>query len=351
MGALQDAFAQGWSDPRKLAQAASRVRILQNECLESLAHGLGVFPQEIEVIGEPNLAPYWAIAGLLTPKSTLFYSAVDRKEVHAVARAHSLAVEMPVNLHGIVQPAVTPAGSVVNLQAANGETGVIQDLEPLVESCVGSRIVCDFSAAGTAVKLPSRWDSAYFDPKAWQGPQGLGILAISTGAPWRNPLPHLGALRTPFSFSLPLLLASTIALEEWAENELSENQRLGKLTQEFRMVIRSRVADVDIAGDARQSGDGSSDNQVGATLPHITSLSFLYVEGEELLRKLEKRGLSVDSGSACTAEDLQPSHVLAAMGILTHGNIRTTFHRGTSREEILTLADALCEDVADLRGE
>lgn len=345
---LMEAFAQGWGDPRKLAQAASRVRILQNECLESISHALGILPQEIEVIGEPNLAPYWAIAGLLTPKSTLYYSGIDRKEVHAMARAHALAEEMPVNLSGDIQPPIIPAGSVVSLQAANGETGVIQDLERLLQASVGSQIVCDFSAAGISVKLPSRWDCAYFDPKAWQGPQGLAILAISTNAPWRNPLPHLGALRTPASYSLPLLLASTIALEEWRENDRAENQRLHKLTQEFRRVIRSRVTEVDIAGDA--SADITI-NQARISLPHITSLSFLYVEGEELLRKLEKRGLSVDSGSACTAEDLQPSHVLAAMGILTHGNIRTTFHRGTSREEVLTLADALCEDVAEMRSE
>ena len=155
----------------------------------------------------------------------------------------------------------------------------------------------------------------------------------------------MGALRTPSSYSLPLLLASTVALEEWLETKNLENERIRKLTQEFRNSIRLRIANVDIAGDVNDFQNAQT------SLPHITSLSFLYVEGEELLRKLEKRRISVDSGSACTAEDLQPSHVLAAMGILTHGNIRLTFHRGTSRDEVTNLADALCEDVAELRSQ
>ena len=345
MGALLEAFAQGWSDPRKLAQSGARVRILQNECLESISHALGVLPQEVELIGEPNLAPYLAIAGLLTPSSPLYFSSVDRKEVHSLARAHANVREMAVDLSGEIQIPVIPPGSVINLQVANGETGVIQNLETLIKAGEGSQIVYDFSVAGTEVKLPLRWDTAYFDPKAWQGPQGLGILAISSNATWRNPLPHLGALRTPSSYSLPLLLASTVALEEWLETKHLENERIRKLTQEFRTSIRLRIANVDIAGDVNDFQNAQT------SLPHITSLSFLYVEGEELLRKLEKRRISVDSGSACTAEDLQPSHVLAAMGILTQGNIRLTFHRGTSRDEVMNLADALCEDVAELRSQ
>jgi cysteine desulfurase len=339
--ALAEAISQGWADPRKLSQASSRARILHDQCRESLANGLGVLPQELEILGEPNLSPYWATAGLLEDNSTLYFSTIDRKEIHALARSHPRNQEMPVDAHGLIQVPPLNPDSVICLQGANGETGIAQDVEALIASAGKSRISWDLSTAAPYLALPPRWDVAFFDPKFWQGPQGLGLVAISENARWKNPLPHLGALRTPHSSSLPLLICAAVALEEWQENRDHESQRIRQLTQEFRASIAQRVEDCDIAGGPLLANN---------SLPHITSLSFLYVEGEELLRRLEKRGLSVDSGSACTAEDLQPSHVLSAMGVLTHGNVRATFHSGTTRTQMLALADAICENVMELRA-
>ncbi|CCH72851.1 Cysteine desulfurase (fragment) [Nostocoides australiense Ben110] len=62
----------------------------------------------------------------------------------------------------------------------------------------------------------------------------------------------------------------------------------------------------------------------GEHLPHIVTCSALYVDGETLVGELDRRDIAVASGSACTASTLEPSHVLAAMGLLTHGNIRIT---------------------------
>ena len=59
-------------------------------------------------------------------------------------------------------------------------------------------------------------------------------------------------------------------------------------------------------------------------LPHVVTFSCLFVDGEALVHELDRRGFAVASGSACTASTLEPSHVLAAMGVLTHGNVRVT---------------------------
>ncbi len=93
------------------------------------------------------------------------------------------------------------------------------------------------------------------------------------------------------------------------------------------------MADTDIAGS------------LDSSLAHMLSVSFLNCNGEELLRAIHNDGYSVDSGSACTADDLQPSHVLAAMGVLTHGNIRITIHPGTTQEEIDGLIKSVVSNV------
>jgi cysteine desulfurase len=59
-------------------------------------------------------------------------------------------------------------------------------------------------------------------------------------------------------------------------------------------------------------------------LPHVLTFSLLYVDGEALVIELDRRGFAIGSGSACTSSTLEPSHVLAAMGVLTHGNVRVT---------------------------
>ncbi|HPB72868.1 MAG TPA: aminotransferase class V-fold PLP-dependent enzyme, partial [Phycicoccus sp.] len=78
----------------------------------------------------------------------------------------------------------------------------------------------------------------------------------------------------------------------------------------------------------RKAASGIPDVQVVGDpvhrLPHIVTFSVLYVDGEALVHELDRRGFAVASGSACTSDTLEPSHVLAAMGVVTHGNVRIT---------------------------
>ncbi|MCX6429505.1 MAG: aminotransferase class V-fold PLP-dependent enzyme [Actinobacteria bacterium] len=337
---LLDAFDQGWHDPQKLTQGASKARALRQNSLESIAAGLGVHPTEIEVLGEPSLGHFLTIQGFIQPTSTIFYSSVDKKEIQAIARAWQSAVELPVDSSGQINPDAlreAKADDLFALQGANAETGVVQNLGKLTERFLSQSkngsICLDFTAVGCHQSLPATWDGAIFDSRSWRGPQGLGIVAIKNGSKWRNPLPHINSVKTPQSFSLPLLISSAVALESWT----SDAERLRGLSRRLRDGIRSGISDCDIAGELEGS------------LPHVNSFSFLYVEGEELLRSLEKRGFLVDSGSACTAEDLQPSHVLAAMGILTHGNVRVTIHTETTEADIEELIGALVQSVEELR--
>jgi len=79
------------------------------------------------------------------------------------------------------------------------------------------------------------------------------------------------------------------------------------------------------------------------------TFSFLYVDGEAIVTELDRRGLAVASGSACTSSTLEPSHVLAAMGALTHGNLRVSLGRDTTEAEVDRLLAALPEVVGRIR--
>jgi cysteine desulfurase len=84
-------------------------------------------------------------------------------------------------------------------------------------------------------------------------------------------------------------------------------------------------------------------------LPHLVAFSILYVEGEALLLLLDAEGIAVHSGSSCTADTQEPSHVLAAMGAITHGSVRVSFLREAAEADVDRLLEVLPAAVADLR--
>jgi cysteine desulfurase len=81
------------------------------------------------------------------------------------------------------------------------------------------------------------------------------------------------------------------------------------------------------------------------------TFSCLYVDGEALLHALDRHGFAVSSGSSCTASTLRPSHVLEAMGVLSHGNVRVSLHRGTTEADVDRFLAVLPGLVADIRKE
>jgi cysteine desulfurase len=98
------------------------------------------------------------------------------------------------------------------------------------------------------------------------------------------------------------------------------------------------IADVEIVGDPVHR------------LPHLVTFSCLYVEGEALLTELDRLGFAVSSGSSCTADTLRPSHVLEAMGVLTHGNVRVSLPRDTNAADVDRFLAVLPDAVACLRS-
>jgi cysteine desulfurase len=86
-------------------------------------------------------------------------------------------------------------------------------------------------------------------------------------------------------------------------------------------------------------------------LPHLVTFSCLYVDGEAIVTELDRLGFAVASGSACTASTLTPSHVLAAMGALTHGNVRISLGRSTTDSDVDRLLSVLPDVVSRIRAQ
>ena len=320
--ALLAAFDQGWADPKKLSQSSSRAAILENQALENIAANLKVPADSLEVLGEPALGHYLAIAGLLRDDLTFAYSATDKGKIRAIARSHRGAItELQVDDQGSINSAQIPQNSVLSLQLANGETGIVQDSQRLAG--LSNFVAVDATSSGPRIALPDHWDTALFDARSWYGPGGLAILAIKNKTQFAYPLPHIAPIKSPGTFSLPLLIAASVALENFTPEEAT--------LREFAISELAAIPGVRVVAPK------------AAAINNVFSIIVAGFNGEHLVRELAARSLDVDSGSACSPADLQPSHVLAAMGYPTDGHLLITLKSGMTRADIQALVSAISE--------
>ena len=331
--ALPHIFEVTWPDPSKLGSDAKSAALLLNEARETFASHLGIRSDEIHFLGEPNLGFHLGLSGLMSEEKKLVYSNIDRMEVFAIAKGDKSKM-LEVDSSGQLNFSELGSDDVLSLQLCNRETGIIQNSRPKSPDQLAGLFV-DATASGTRIGLPENWSTALWDSTSWAGPSGLGVFAVSKSANWKNPLPHLDGRINPGPASLALIVASALAIDSWVADEKNLAAKIATINSDIRKYISTNIPDSDLA-------PGGAD--------HLISASFLYVNAEQLVTTLADKGYAVDSGSACSSINMQPSHVLAALGVLTQGNIRLTIHHATTFEQVKEFLQVLSQTISELRS-
>jgi cysteine desulfurase len=340
--ALTAALADGWADPARLYSAGRRAQRLLEAARESIADGIGARPDEIDFTANGTQALHSAVLGTMagnTRSPALVHSTVEHSAVlHAAERFDALPIG--VDAFGRVDAAAfaaalrEPRVAAGALQAANHEVGTCQ---PVDDIDAPVPLIVDATQTVGHAPAPRSWSVLAADARTWGGPT-TGLLAVRTGTRWRSPAPADDRGRIPGVPNLPSIVAAAAALRA----VLAERDALANRHRTLIDRIRAAAAAIP---DTEVLGDPDS------RLPHIVTFSCLYVDGEALLTGLDRRGFAVSSGSSCTADTLQPSHVLVAMGALTSGNVRVSLHRETTEGEVDEFLGVLPGVVADVRAE
>jgi len=278
-------------------------------------------------------------------------SAIEHSSTLAAAETYGRHLSVPVDGQGHLDLArwADEIGSgqiaAACLQVANHEVGTRQPYEEAADVCRRSAVplVLDATSALGRLELSAPdvgWSVLTGAAGAFGGPVSVGFMVLRRGVRWRAPYPvdDYQDGRWPGRPDVPAIVASAVALETW----LTDRERVAisqhALIDRLRTGIVEQVKDVDVVGDPLRR------------VPHLLTCSVLYVDGETLTLELDRAGIAVSSGSACSASSETPSHVLAAMGALTHGNLRIGVTRTTTQTEIDALLAALPPIVDRIRA-
>jgi cysteine desulfurase len=348
--ALLAALDDGWVDPAKLYAPARRARQLLDAAREAVAAVLRVRPDEVSFTGGGTAAVQVAVRGgmarLPAAEAVLVHSAIEHSSVLHAADRHTAAggraVPVPVDRLGRVDldawraALAAPGAALAALISASHEVGTVQPVAEAATAATAAGVPLFVDAAQSLgrVSVPDGWSMLAGSAHKWGGPPGVGILVVRKHA--RLPFPYDQPGQSP---GLPGIVAAAAALRAVTDEAAAEAARLSALVDRIRSTVAATVPDVEVVGDPVDR------------LPHLVTFSCLYVDGEALLHALDRRGFAVSSGSSCTSATRLPSHVLEAMGVLSHGNVRLSLHRETTEEQVDRFLAELPEVVAGLRAE
>ncbi|SDS03903.1 cysteine desulfurase [Friedmanniella luteola] len=348
------AQASGWGDPGQLHRPGRLAAQALDAARQTVADALGARPDEVVFPASGVHAAHAAVAGLARGRrrvgEVVVTSTIDHSSVLSAADAAGRRVGVPVDRYGHLDlerwraAVAAPGVALACLAVANHEVGTRQPVDAAAEACAaaGVPLVLDVSTALGRLDLRHLPAGTVLTAgaQAFGGPPSVGVLVLRKGARWRAPYltDDHQAGRWPGPPDVPAIHAAAAALEVWLRSGRAVGDRQRGLVDRLRAGVLAGVPDVEVAGDPVDR------------VPHLLTFSALYVDGETLTLELDRAGFAVTSGSACSANSEHPSHVLAAMGLLTHGNVRIGLTRRSTAGQVEAFLAVLPDVVARIRA-
>lgn len=259
---------------------------------------------------------------------------------------------LPVNHFGEldlekVKSEIRPHTKMLAFMWANNETGLLHPMAELIKIAEEHDLILFTDAVQAVGKIPVSTKGIHLmaiSAHKMYGPKGVGALYIRHNHHLPKPLAliegggHEKGFRSG-TLNVPGIVGFGKAAQLMSEVLHENTERLRNL----RDVLEKKLLSIE-----GTSLNGSQINR----LSHVSNIAFSGVEGEELLRRVNKE-IAVSSGSACTSILPKPSHVLAAMGLdsgLGRASIRFSLGKDTTEKEIEFAADYVEKVVKELKG-
>lgn len=249
----------------------------------------------------------------------------------------------------MVEAALRPDTILVSLMWANNEIGTVSEIREIGALCHEREIVFHTDATQWAGKMPTNVERDNIDLLSMSGhkiygPKGVGALYVRRRKPRVRLVAQVDGGGQERGFrSGTLNVTGIVGMGKACEIALAEMDHEGGRLLRLRKRLEQGIA----GGLDHVQINGHADKR----LPHITNISFGFVEGESLM--MACKDIAMSSGSACTSASLEPSYVLKGLGIgddLAHSSLRFSLGRWTTEAEVDYTVSKVVESVNKLRA-
>ncbi|MDT4968613.1 MAG: cysteine desulfurase [Acidobacteriota bacterium] len=323
-------------------------------------------PNEIVFLSGGTEANNLAIRGVAEASETNGRHIITSQIEHSSVRGICDALEkrgweitrLPVYDGGFVRTAdvrdaITPQTVLVTVMLANNEIGTIQpvaEIGALVREARESghrhlRFHTDAVQAAGRMALDVEelgCDLLSLSAHKLYAPKGVGALYVRRGVRLvtQNVGGHQERERRAGTESVAGIVAFGEASRLAGEELNQRTEHVRGLRDRFESRVEAHVEDIVFNGER------------GKRLPHLSNISFRFIEGEGLLINLDLHGVAVSTGSACSSGSLEPSPVIRAIGRddeLARGSIRFSFGKDNTTDEVDYVLEVLPRAVESLR--
>lgn len=343
--AMQAALEGPFGNPSSMHWAGRSAVGVLDDARKAIAESVGCQPEEVIFTSGATEADNLALLGVMhcyaPGKAHLITSAIEHHAVLHTAEyleSEGYAVTfLGVDHHGVIdidelRKATRPDTVLVSIMAVNNEMGVIEPLAEIGAFCREAGILLH-SDAVQGITLPQ------LDFRAWNidllsltahkvyGPKGIGALIVREGVGVK-PLMYGGAQEhhmRPGTENVPGIAGLGAAIKLISQDKEENYRRMQQLRRQMLDGLR-QIAPHLIVNGSESNGAAS-----------ILSVSFPGANAEMMLIRLNGEGIAVSMGSACTSQDVEPSHVLSALGLprpQIETTLRISFGMPTTEEEI-----------------
>lgn len=356
--AMLPCFNETWGNPSSLHSEGQRAKEALLAARETLAEVLGCDSGEVYFTSCGSESDNWAIKGAaMTAKAGRKKIITSKIEHHAVLHTCQAlekqgfeVVYLDVDADGVVdleqlRREADESTALVAVMMANNEIGTLQPIAEIAEIAHGVGALCFTDAVQAFGAISFDVKSLGVDMLALSGhklgaPKGVGALYVRKGVRIANLIDGGGQEKSKRggTENIPYIVGLAKAAE-LARERMSDMSRIAKM--------RDRLIE-GLCAIPHSKLNGSRTDR----LPGNVNVSFEYVEGESLLLWLDLMGISASTGSACSSNSLEASHVLLATGLpieMAHGSLRFSLSHGNTEEDVDRIIATTAEVVGKLR--
>ena len=358
-------LTQSFGNPSSVHGFGQEARAAVDRARRELAALIGAKQNEIVFVSGGTEANNLAVRGICEIAATrgkhIITSAIEHPSIRGVCEALEKrgwdVTHLPVYANGIVRAedvvsAMRDDTVLVTLMLANNEIGTIQPVSEIgrVISKLrkeGRNVWFHTDAVQASGRIPLSVDDLNVDLLSLSahklyGPKGVGALYVRRGVRIASQSVggHQERERRAGTENVAGIVgfgAATRLAREEMDHRINHDRQL---RDEFEEKVLASIKDVEINGDRNRR------------LPHLSNISFRFIEGEGLLINLDLKGVAVSTGSACSSGTLEPSPVIRALGRndeQARGSIRFSFGKDNTKEDVDYTVEALTDAVRRLR--